>query len=197
LVSDIETGLWVLNPEYPSVSRAEIQLLIRFGGVGGTAMFDTTSAMLYGVEYVYWHNQGDTLWPDATGKITIAQTGSLQDSLVWPSTVSPVTFIPESRSYSLGSGIFVRDTLYTDVYGSVPETEAFWTVAQSARGWELTSAQSESAQWTLTALDGRTVAQGRAEGGRLTLDYPASSGIYVLETVTGQGQRSSQKLLRP
>ena len=197
LVSDIETGLWVLNPEYPSVSRAEIQLLIRFGGVGGTAMFDTSSAMMYGVEYVYWHNQGDTLWPDATGKITIAQTGALQDSLVWPSTVSPVYFIPESRSYSLGSGIFVRDTLYTDVYGSVPETEAFWTVAQSARGWELTSAQSESAQWTLTALDGRTVAQGRAEGGRLTLDYPASSGIYVLETVTGQGQRSSQKLLRP
>ena len=197
LVSDIETGLWVLNPEYPSVSRAEIQLLIRFGGVGGTAMFDTTSAMLYGVEYVYWHNQGDTLWPDASGKITIAQTGALQDSLVWPSTVSPVNFIPESRSYSLGSGIFVRDTLYTDVYGSVPETEAFWTVAQTDRGWELTSAQSESAQWTLTALDGRTVAQGRAEGGRLTLDYPASSGIYVLETVTGQGQRSSQKLLRP
>jgi choice-of-anchor B domain-containing protein len=197
LVSDIETGLWVLNPEYPSVSRAEIQLLIRFGGVGGTAMFDTSSAMMYGVEYVYWHNQGDTLWPDATGKITIAQTGALQDSLVWPSTVSPVYFIPESRSYSLGSGIFVRDTLYTDIYGSVPETEAFWTVAQTDRGWELTSAQSESAQWTLTALDGRTVAQGRAAGGRLTLNYPASSGIYVIETVTGQGQRSSQKLLRP
>ena len=197
LVSDIETGLWVLNPEYPSVSRAEIQLLIRFGGVGGTAMFDTSSAMMYGVEYVYWHNQGDTLWPDATGKITIAQTGALQDSLVWPSTVSPPYIFTESRSYALGSGIFVRDTLYADVYFSVPETEAFWTVAQTDRGWELTSAQSESAQWTLTALDGRTVAQGRAEGGRLTLDYPASSGIYVLETVTGQGQRSSQKLLRP
>ena len=197
LVSDIETGLWVLNPEYPSVSRAEIQLLIRFGGVGGTAMFDTSSAMMYGVEYVYWHNQGDTLWPDATGKITIAQTGALQDSLVWPSTVSPPYIFTESRSYALGSGSFVRDTLYADVYFSVPETEAFWTVAQTARGWELTSAQSESAQWTLTALDGRTVAQGRAEGGRLTLDYPASSGIYVLETVTGQGQRSSQKLLRP
>ena len=197
LVSDIETGLWVLNPEYPSVSRAEIQLLIRFGGVGGTAMFDTSSAMMYGVEYVYWHNQGDTLWPDATGKITIAQTGALQDSLVWPSTVSPPYIFTESRSYVLGSGSFVRDTLYADVYFSVPETEAFWTVAQTDRGWELTSAQSESAQWTLTALDGRTVAQGRAEGGRLTLDYPASSGIYVLETVTGQGQRSSQKLLRP
>jgi choice-of-anchor B domain-containing protein len=197
LVSDIETGLWVLNPEYPSVSRAEIQLLIRFGGVGGTAMFDTSSAMMYGVEYVYWHNQGDTLWPDATGKITIAQTGALQDSLVWPSTVSPPYIFTESRSYALGSGSFVRDTLYADVYFSVPETEAFWTVAQTDRGWELTSAQSESAQWTLTALDGRTVAQGRAEGGRLTLDYPASSGIYVLETVTGQGQRSSQKLLRP
>jgi choice-of-anchor B domain-containing protein len=197
LVSDIETGLWVLNPEYPSVSRAEIQLLIRFGGVGGTAMFDTSSAMMYGVEYVYWHNQGDTLWPDASGKITIAQTGALQDSLVWPSTVSPPYIFTESRSYALGSGSFVRDTLYADVYFSVPETEAFWTVAQTARGWELTSAQSESAQWTLTALDGRTVAQGRAEGGRLTLDYPASSGIYVLETVTGQGQRSSQKLLRP
>ena len=197
LVSDIETGLWVLNPEYPSVSRAEIQLLIRFGGVGGTAMFDTSSAMMYGVEYVYWHNQGDTLWPDATGKITIAQTGALQDSLVWPSTVSPPYIFTESRSYALGSGIFVRDTLYADVYFSVPEAEAFWTVAQTDRGWELTSAQSESAQWTLTALDGRTVAQGRAEGGRLTLDYPASSGIYVLETVTGQGQRSSQKLLRP
>ena len=197
LVSDIETGLWVLDPEYPSVSRAEIQLLIRFGGVGGTAMFDTSSAMMYGVEYVYWHNQGDTLWPDASGKITIAQTGALQDSLVWPSTVSPPYIFTESRSYALGSGIFVRDTLYADVYFSVPETEAFWTVAQTDRGWELTSAQSESAQWTLTALDGRTVAQGRAEGGRLTLDYPASSGIYVLETVTGQGQRSSQKLLRP
>jgi choice-of-anchor B domain-containing protein len=197
LVSDIETGLWVLNPEYPSVSRAEIQLLIRFGGVGGTAMFDTSSAMMYGVEYVYWHNQGDTLWPDATGKITIAQTGALQDSLVWPSTVSPPYIFTESRSYALGSGSFVRDTLYADVYFSVPETEAFWTVAQTDRGWELTSAQSESAQWTLTALDGRTVAQGRAEGGRLTLDYPASSGIYVIETVTGQGQRSSQKLLRP
>jgi hypothetical protein len=197
LVSDIETGLWVLNPEYPSVSRAEIQLLIRFGGVGGTAMFDTSSAMMYGVEYVYWHNQGDTLWPDASGKITIAQTGALQDSLVWPSTVSPPYIFTESRSYALGSGSFVRDTLYADVYFSVPETEAFWTVAQTDRGWELTSAQSESAQWTLTALDGRTVAQGRAEGGRLTLDYPASSGIYVLETVTGQGQRSSQKLLRP
>ena len=197
LVSDIETGLWVLNPEYPSVSRAEIQLLIRFGGVGGTAMFDTSSAMMYGVEYVYWHNQGDTLWPDATGKITIAQTGALQDSLVWPSTVSPPYIFTESRSYALGSGSFVRDTLYADIYWSVPEAEAFWTVAQTDRGWELTSAQSESAQWTLTALDGRTVAQGRAEGGRLTLDYPASSGIYVLETVTGQGQRSSQKLLRP
>ncbi len=197
LVSDIETGLWILEPEYPSVSRAEIQLLIRFGGIGGTAMFDTSTAKMYGVDYLYWHGRGDTLRPDATGKITIAELGALQDSLVWPSTMAPPYIFTESRSYSLGSGSFVRDTLYADVYFSVPEAEAFWTVAQSARGWELTSPQSESAQWTLTALDGRRVAQGRAEGGRLALEYPAGSGLYVLETVTGQGQRSSQKLLRP
>ncbi|MFZ9527108.1 MAG: choice-of-anchor B family protein [Schleiferiaceae bacterium] len=197
LVNDIETGLWVLEADYPSVSRAEIQLLIRFGGIGGTAMFDTSTAKMYGVDYLYWNGRGDTLRPDANGKITIAELGALQDSLVWPSTMAPPYIFTESRSYSLGSGSFVRDTLYADVTFSVPEAEAFWTVAQSARGWELTSPQSESAQWTLTALDGRWVAQGRVEGGRLSLEYPAGSGIYVLETVTGQGQRSSQKLLRP
>ena len=197
LVSDIETGLWVLNPEYPSVSRAEIQLLIRFGGVGGTEMFDTSSAMMYGVEYVYWHNQGDTLWPDATGKITIAQTGSLQDSLVWPSTVSPVYFITESKSYNLGSGAFVRDTLYADIYWSVPEAEALWNVSQSDRGWMLTAPTDADRNWTLLGMDGRSISSGTLHDRYLDLPYPTASGLYVLETTDAQGRRWTQKLLKP
>ena len=197
LVSDIETGLWVLDPEYPSVSRAEIQLLIRFGGVGGTAMFDTTTAMMYGVEYVYWHNQGDTLWPDATGKITIAQTGSIQDSLVWPSTVSPPYIYTESRSYSLGSGSFVRDTLYADVYFSVPEAEALWTVSQSDRGWMLTAPADADRNWTLLGMDGRSISSGTLRDRYLDLPYPSASGLYVLETTDAQGRRWTQKLLKP
>jgi choice-of-anchor B domain-containing protein len=197
LVSDIETGLWVLDPEYPSVSRAEIQLLIRFGGVGGTAMFDTTTAMMYGVEYVYWHNQGDTLWPDATGKITIAQTGSIQDSLVWPSTVSPPYIYTESRSYSLGSGSFVRDTLYADVYFSVPEAEALWTVSQSDRGWMLTAPADADRNWTLLGMDGRSISSGTLRDRYMDLPYPSASGLYVLETTDAQGRRWTQKLLKP
>ncbi len=197
LVSDIETGLWVLDPEYPSVSRAEIQLLIRFGGVGGTAMFDTSSAMMYGVEYVYWHNQGDTLWPDATGKITIAQTGALQDSLVWPSTVSPVYFITESKSYNLGSGAFVRDTLYADIYWSVPEAEALWNVSQSDRGWMLTAPTDADRNWTLLGMDGRSISSGTLHDRYLDLPYPTASGLYVLETTDAQGRRWTQKLLKP
>ncbi|MEY3927347.1 MAG: hypothetical protein RJA97_354 [Bacteroidota bacterium] len=197
LVSDIETGLWVLDPEYPSVSRAEIQLLIRFGGVGGTAMFDTSSAMMYGVEYVYWHNQGDTLWPDASGKITIAQTGALQDSLVWPSTVSPVYFITESKSYNLGSGAFVRDTLYADIYWSVPEAEALWNVSQSDRGWMLTAPTDADRNWTLLGMDGRSISSGTLHDRYLDLPYPSASGLYVLETTDAQGRRWTQKLLKP
>lgn len=197
LVNDIETGLWVLEADYPSVSRAEIQLLIRFGGVGGTAMFDTTTAMMYGVEYVYWHNQGDTLWPDATGKITIAQTGSIQDSLVWPSTVSPPFIYTESRSYSLGSGSFVRDTLYADVYFSVPEAEALWTVSQSDRGWMLTAPADADRNWTLLGMDGRSISSGTLYDRQLDLPYPSASGLYVLETSDAQGRRRTQKLLRP
>ena len=197
LVNDIETGLWVLDPEYPSVSRAEIQLLIRFGGVGGTAMFDTNTAMMYGVEYVYWHNQGDTLWPDATGKITIAQTGSIQDSLVWPSTVSPVYFNTESKSYNLGSGIFVRDTLYADISWSVPEAEALWTVSQSDRGWMLTAPADADRNWTLLGMDGRSISSGTLYDRQLDLPYPSASGLYVLETTDAQGRRRTQKLLRP
>lgn len=197
LVSDIETGLWVLDPEYPSVSRAEIQLLIRFGGVGGTAMFDTSSAMMYGVEYVYWHNQGDTLWPDASGKITIAQTGALQDSLVWPSTVSPVYFITESKSYNLGSGAFVRDTLYADIYWSVPEAEALWNVSQSDRGWMLTAPTDADRNWTLLGMDGRSISSGTLHDRYLDLPYPTASGLYVLETTDAQGRRWTQKLLKP
>ena len=197
LVNDIETGLWVLEADYPSVSRAEIQLLIRFGGVGGTAMFDTTTAMMYGVEYVYWHNQGDTLWPDATGKITIAQTGSIQDSLVWPSTVSPPYIYTESRSYSLGSGSFVRDTLYADVYFSVPEAEGLWTVSQSDRGWMLTAPADADRNWTLLGMDGRSISSGTLYDRQLDLPYPSASGLYVLETTDAQGRRRTQKLLRP
>ena len=197
LVNDIETGLWVLDPEYPSVSRAEIQLLIRFGGVGGTAMFDTNTAMMYGVEYVYWHNQGDTLWPDATGKITIAQTGSIQDSLVWPSTVSPVYFNTESKSYNLGSGIFVRDTLYADISWSVPEAEALWTVSQSDRGWMLTAPADADRNWTLLGMDGRSISSGTLYDRQLDLPYPSASGLYVLETTDAQGRRWTQKLLKP
>ena len=197
LVNDIETGLWVLEADYPSVSRAEIQLLIRFGGVGGTAMFDTTTAMMYGVEYVYWHNQGDTLWPDATGKITIAQTGSIQDSLVWPSTVSPPFIYSESRSYSLGSGSFVRDTLYADVYFSVPEAEGLWTVSQSDRGWMLTAPADADRNWTLLGMDGRSISSGTLYDRQLDLPYPSASGLYVLETTDAQGRRRTQKLLRP
>ena len=197
LVNDIETGLWVLEPEYPSVSRAEIQLLVRFGGAGGTAMFDTNTAMMYGVEYVYWHTQGDTLWPDATGKITIAQTGALQDSLVWPSTISPNYITTESRDYSLGSGIFVRDTLYADVYWSVPEAEALWNVSQSARGWMLTASTEATRSWTLLGLDGRTLSSGTLHDRQLDLPYPSASGVYVLETTDAQGRRWTQKLLKP
>ncbi|MDP4578263.1 MAG: choice-of-anchor B family protein [Schleiferiaceae bacterium] len=196
LVNDIETGLWVLEADYPSVSRAEIQLRIRYGGAGGVLAYDSAAAFNLGLApYVYWAQSGDTLWVNATGKITIAQVGSIQDSLVWPSTSGNPTSV--GKALVLGSGLFPKDSLVADYYWGSEELLGGWKLAQTDGEWRLTRSSGEKVQWVLRSIDGREVDRGTHELPELVLAYPRGAGLYLLETTDAQGRRRTQKLLRP
>jgi hypothetical protein len=193
----METGLWVLEADYPSVSRAEIQLQIRMGGSGGTLMYDSTMAYNIGLApYVVWDQSGDTLWPDATGKIVVAQVGALNDSLVWTSfSGNPMSV---GKAFSLGSGLFPKDTLFADYVWGTSERDVPWWVSQSDRAWTLRAASDFSGlDWTLRYIDGRDVARGTADGESLSIGYPQAAGWYVFEATDAAGRRWTQKLLRP
>jgi hypothetical protein len=196
LVNDIETGLWVLEAEYPSVSRAEIQLRIRYGGAGGMLAYDSAAAFNLGLApYVYWAQSGDTLWVNATGKITIAQVGSIQDSLVWPSTSGNPSSV--GKALVLGSGLFLKDSLVADYYWGSEELLGGWKLAQTDGEWRLTRSSGDKVQWVLRSIDGREVDRGTHELLELVLAYPRGAGLYVLEASDALGRRWTQKLLRP
>jgi choice-of-anchor B domain-containing protein len=196
LVNDIETGLWVLEAEYPSVSRAEIQLRIRYGGAGGMLSYDSAAAFNLGLApYVYWAQSGDTLSVNATGKITIAQVGSIQDSLVWPSTSGNPSSV--GMALVLGSGLFLKDSLVADYYWGSEELLGGWKLAQTDGEWRLTRSSGDKVQWVLRSIDGREVDRGTHELLELVLTYPRGAGLYLLETTDAQGRRRTQKLLRP
>lgn len=196
LVADMETGLWVLEPDYPSVSRAEIQLKIRYGGLGGMLAYDSTAAFNLGLApYVYWAQSGDTLWVNATGKITIAQVGSIQDSLVWPSTSGNPSSV--GKAFALGSGLFPKDSLVADYYWGSEELLGGWKLAQTDGEWRLTRSSGDKVQWILRSIDGREVDRGTHELLELVLAYPRGAGLYLLVTTDAQGRQWTQKLLRP
>lgn len=196
LVSDMETGLWVLEPDYPSVSRAEIQLSIRFGGVGGMLAYDSAQAFNLGLApYVYWAQSGDSLRVNATGKITIAQVGAIQDSLIWPS----MSGNPPSagKAFALGSGLYLKDSIIADFTGGSEELPHGWQVSQNDQEWKLTRTSDDPMQWVLRSLDGRMLREGRLEQQELLLAYPRSAGWYLLEATDGRGPLQTLKLLRP
>ncbi|MFM6998499.1 MAG: choice-of-anchor B family protein [Bacteroidota bacterium] len=196
LVNDIETGLWVLEPDYPSVSRAEIQLKLRFGGPGGLTNYDSVMANNLGLApYVYWHQSGDTLWPDASGHLTIAQVGAINDSLVWPSFSGNPASV--GKTLVLGSGLYPSDSLIADYYWGLEEWSGTWRVAQSDAAWSLSRSGSERVSWVLRQLDGREVLRGTLDAAEFTLRYPREAGLYLFEATDAQGNRHSLKLLRP
>lgn len=196
LVSDMETGLWVLEPDYPSVSRAEIQLRIRFGGVGGMLAYDSAQAFNLGLApYVYWAQSGDSLRVNATGKITIAQVGAIQDSLIWPSTSGNPS--SAGKAFALGSGLYLKDSIIADFYWGSEELPRGWDVSQNHQEWKLTRTSDDPMQWVLRSLDGRMLREGRLEQQELLLAYPRSAGWYLLEATDGRGHLQTLKLLRP
>ncbi len=196
LVNDIETGLWVLEADYPSVSRAEVQLKIRFGGPGGITNYDSVMANNLGLApYVYWQQSGDTLWPDASGHLTIAQVGAINDSLVWPSFSGNPASV--GKAMVLGSGLYPSDSLIADYYWGLAEWEGGWSVALTDAAWSLTRSSSEQVSWVLRALDGREVRRGTLDAAELALDYPQEAGLYLFEVADAKGERHAIKLLRP
>ena len=196
LVNDIETGLWVLEADYPSVSRAEVQLKIRFGGPGGITNYDSVMANNLGLApYVYWQQSGDTLWPDASGHLTIAQVGAINDSLVWPSFSGNPASV--GKAMVLGSGLYPSDSLVADYYWGLAEWEGGWSVALTDAAWSLTRSSSEQVSWVLRALDGREVRRGTLDDAELALDYPQEAGLYLFEVADAKGERHALKLLRP
>jgi len=196
LVNDIETGLWVLEPDYPSVSRAEIQLKLRFGGPGGLTNYDSVMANNLGLApYVYWHQSGDTLWPDASGHLTIAQVGAISDSLVWPSFSGNPASV--GKTLVLGSGLYPSDSLIADYYWGLEEWSGTWRVTQSDAAWSLSRSGSEHVSWVFRQLDGREVLRGTLDADEFTLRYPREAGLYLFEATDAQGNRHSLKLLRP
>lgn len=196
LVSDMESGMWVLEADYPSVSRAEIQLRIRYGGIGGMLSYDSAVAYNLGLApYVYWAQSGDTLWVNATGKITIAQVGSIQDSLVWPSMSGNPSSV--GKALVLGSGLFPKDSLVADYYWGSEELPGGWKLAQTDVEWRLTRSSGDKVQWVLRSIDGREVDRGIHELPELVLEYPRGAGLYLLETTDTLGRQWTHKLLRP
>ncbi|MEY3693220.1 MAG: hypothetical protein RL157_544, partial [Bacteroidota bacterium] len=188
LVNDIETGLWVLEADYPSVSRAEVQLKIRFGGPGGITNYDSVMANNLGLApYVYWQQSGDTLWPDASGHLTIAQVGAINDSLVWPSFSGNPASV--GKAMVLGSGLYPSDSLVADYYWGLAEWEGGWSVALTNAAWSLTRSSSEQVSWVLRALDGREVRRGTLDATELALDYPQEAGLYLFEVADAKGER--------
>ena len=176
LVSDRETGLWGMSTDYPSVSRAKIQLAINYGP--GYYQYGNFT----GADYVYWYNRGDTLYADANGVVEILEMGTIQDSLVYPDPIQCVLCSDGGISLSLGSGQLLVDTVASYFYGSTPEMDmSHVQCTDQGAIWELQRGQFNPYDVSLRDLHGRELwASEWLRVDALQVPKPSDSGMYWL-----------------
>lgn len=179
LVSDRQTGLWGIAPDYPSVSRAKIQLGHTFYGPGAPASTYQYSNLM-GNDFVYWYHGGDTIFADGDGVIEVLAMGAIQDSLVYPLTCAGC--IDGGKVFSLGSGQLVVDTIVAYPYASTPELDMSH-VQYSDKGhfWELQSSIPSRYDVTLNDVHGRMLWSGEwTRWVPLHVPKPQDAGMYWL-----------------
>lgn len=199
LASDMEEGLFVLEPEYPEVSRLKVQL----GHVtsGSSIVYGNITAK----DFVYFKNSGDTLYADADGVVVYSAAQATNDTLIYPfmyqmgmQTSGPGD---DSLFVNLASGLYPHDTLLGTWAWSVDEKNpAPFMVTTSETQWTLVFGDEARPNLVLGlfGLDGKELwSEAWTRNRSFSIPFPDAKGLYVLSFRSLDGHEGAIRVLRP
>jgi choice-of-anchor B domain-containing protein len=197
LVNDMESGLWVLEEEWPDVTR-----------YGGWAVVDFNQQGMYvpwtqasgggssAIDYV-WKSTGDSLRVEADGSFRYHRFGSINDTLVGINPWGQPVEIPVLKS----TGGCPQDTLVVPIWWSLPEGAALPVYAVLGNGgWQVRTAEALLTYAEVQVVDalGRTVGHANHPGGsQQPVAWPSATGWYTLHVVTTSGEHRTLRAFRP
>lgn len=197
LVTDRQEGLFVLEPEYPEVSRLHVQL----GHIdinGGNVVFGNGS----GKDFVFWKNLGDTLYADDNGIVIYSSPMATNDTLIYEyNPIAGGVFGSDSLIVNLGSGFYPHDTLIATTVSSLKELDQIpFKILNGNEYWRLISAGDDHKGMLVRVLDlsGKELYIGQwSEEETKSIPMPPNSTIYILNYKLKNGLEGSVRLFRP
>ncbi len=195
LVNDLETGLWILNPDLPRVTR-----------IGGTVVFDVngagqntpwTAVMGNNPGYLYFKQRSDTVQVSSNGTFFFRTIGPLSDTLVF--SMPGVTVTAEIPFLRLGGGC-PQDTLvinHTVGLGESPTSALVLRTSESAwhvNGWPMDAGTLE---YTLYTAVGQKIQHGLTHTSVVPFPEGGISGAYILHLRGINGRIAVLKAIRP
>ncbi|MEJ6499223.1 MAG: choice-of-anchor B family protein [Cryomorphaceae bacterium] len=200
LASDMEEGLFVLEPEYPEVSRLHVQL----GHINWGAGSNVTYGNITSKDFVYFKHSGDTLFADADGIVKFSQAQAMLDTLIYPFEYQLGLGNgqgDDSLFVALGSGQYPHDTLIGSWSWSVSEQPTVpFQVNTADDHWTLVSGDEAFLHVVLNlfSLDGKEIwSDSWMRNRRKSIPFPYSPGLYVLTFRKLDGTEGSVKVYRP
>jgi choice-of-anchor B domain-containing protein len=201
LASDMEEGLFVLEPEYPEVSRLKVQL----GHINWAAGSTVTYGNITSKDFVYWKNSGDTLYADADGVVVYSAAQATNDTLIYPFEyqmgISGVGLGDDSLFVSLASGLYPHDTLIGSWSWSVDEKDpAPFKVNTGDDHWTLVCGEVQFPNLVLGlySLDGKEIwSEAWTRNRSYSIPFPEAKGLYVLSFRSLNGHEGAIRVLRP
>jgi choice-of-anchor B domain-containing protein len=201
LASDMEEGLFVLEPEYPEVSRLKVQLGHINWGAGSTVTYGNITSK----DFVYWKNSGDTLYADADGVVVYSAAQATNDTLIYPFEyqmgMGGVGLGDDSLFVSLASGLYPHDTLIGSWSWSVDEKDlAPFKVNTGDDHWILVCGEVQFPNLVLGlySLDGKEIwSEAWTRNRSYSIPFPEAKGLYVLSFRSLDGHEGAIRVLRP
>ena len=197
----MEEGLFILEPEYPEVSRLKVQL----GHINYAVGTNVTYGNITSKDFVYWKNSGDTLYADADGVVVYSAAQATNDTLIYPFEyqmgMSGVGLGDDSLFISLASGLYPHDTLIGSWSWSVDEkATAPFKVNTGDDHWTLVCGEVEFPNLVLGlySLDGKEIwSEPWTRNRSYSIPFPEAKGLYVLSFRNLDGHEGAIRVLRP
>jgi choice-of-anchor B domain-containing protein len=197
LVNDMETGLWVVEEEWPDVTRFGGWAVIDWNQQGGPYMPWSQAGGISGpLDYV-WKSNGDTLRVEADGSFRYHRFGPINDTLVGINPWGQPVELPVIKS----GGTCPQDTLAVPQFWGLPEGGMPAIQVRMLPGaWGLSENGTavSALRYALVDALGRTVRSVSNPGGNTeTIAWPEVSGWYTLRVETTDGRLLHVRALRP
>ncbi|CAI8328613.1 MAG: Uncharacterised protein [Owenweeksia sp. TMED14] len=198
LVSDRQEGLFVLEPEYPDVSRLHVQLGHVNYSTGGNVIYGNAS----GKDFVFWRNAGDTLFADDNGIVIFSSPQATNDILIYPYFGSSAPLVYDSLIVNLGSGIYPHDTLIASLFAhDVKELPvAPFQILSANKEWKLIRSvpKQEEILINILGINGQKLYSGSWLDEQIKfIPMPENSGIYIMNYKLQNGDEGAIRLYRP